>query len=240
MWLSGGSVGRVWKLPKPTQSVARAQSHDPDPRHALELLDQARESAAGVLLALAFRDNPINRAVIGPDRHHRLVVNTYGMAASLVATRRYSFRRVVLAEPGPLPGLPATEVAGALIAMDPGGYPAASPPLATQLRCLWGQGVRVMRRWTRLYRMLDACHPEQPHCYLSLIAIHPALQRNGIGRALLEAWLRDVDARAMASYLETDRSELLGFYQTAGFSVVHELEAFGTPVWCMSRPAMTV
>jgi ribosomal protein S18 acetylase RimI-like enzyme len=228
----------VWKLPKPTQSVVRVQSQDPDPQHALEFLDEARESAAGALLALAFRDNPINRAVIGPDRHHRLVVNTYGMATSLVATRRYSFRRVVLAESGSLRGSRSTEVSGALIALDPGGYPAAAPPLATQLRCLWGQGVRVLRRWTRLYRMLDACHPKEPHCYLSLIAIHPALQRNGIGRALLQAWLRDVDARAMASYLETDRCELLGFYQAAGFCVEHELEAFGTPIWCMSRPAM--
>ncbi len=95
-----------------------------------------------------------------------------------------------------------------------------------------------MRRWARLYRTLDACHPKEPHCYLSLIAIHPARQRQGIGRALLAAWLQDVDARAMASYLETDRSELVGFYRAVGFAVVRELEAFGTPIWCMSRPAM--
>jgi ribosomal protein S18 acetylase RimI-like enzyme len=73
---------------------------------------------------------------------------------------------------------------------------------------------------------------------LSLIAIHPARQRQGIGGALLAAWLRDVDSRAMASYLETDRGELVGFYRAAGFTVTRELEAFGTPIWCMSRPAI--
>jgi ribosomal protein S18 acetylase RimI-like enzyme len=96
-----------------------------------------------------------------------------------------------------------------------------------------------MRRWGRLYRVLDACHPREPHCYLSLIAIHPTQQRRGLGGALLAAWLRDVDAKAMASYLETDRSELVGFYQAAGFAVERKLEAFGAPIWCMSRPAMT-
>jgi hypothetical protein len=43
----------------------------------------------------------------------------------------------------------------------------------------------------------------------------------------------------MASYLETDRRELVAFYQAVGFNVERELEAFGTPIWCMSRPATT-
>ncbi len=106
------------------------------------------------------------------------------------------------------------------------------------MRCLWGQGVRVLRRWSRLHRVLDAYHPRHPHCYLALLATHPAHERKGIGTALLNAWLRDVDARAMSSYLETDRGELVGFYRAAGFRVEQELEPFGTPVWCMSRPAM--
>ena len=202
---------------------------------AIARLDEAREAQASALLARAFLDNPMNRAVIGLDRNQRLRVNQYGMAASLAASRRYSFRRVALTDSG----APRVDLSGALIALDPGGYPAAPPPIRLQIRCLWGQGPWVMRRWARLYRMLDAWHPKEPHCYLSLIAIEPARQGRGIGRSLLETWLRDVDARAMASYLETDRRELVGFYQAAGFSVERDLEAFGTPIWCMSRPAKT-
>jgi ribosomal protein S18 acetylase RimI-like enzyme len=205
------------------------------PQPAITGLDEAREAQASALLARAFRDNPMNRAVIGPDRSRRLRVNQYGMTAALAASRKYSFRRVALADSE----APRGGVSGALIALDPGGYPAAPPPIHLQFRCLWGQGPGVMRRWSRLYVILDACHPKQPHCYLSLIAIDPTRQRRGIGRCLLEAWLRDVDARAMASYLETDRRELVGFYQAAGFSVERDLEAFGTPIWCMSRPAKT-
>lgn len=93
-----------------------------------------------------------------------------------------------------------------------------------------------MHRWGQLYRQLDECHPSEPHCYLSLLAVHPARQRRGIGRSLLDTWLTDVDARGMPSYLETDRKELVGFYQSAGFRVERELEAFGASIWCMSRP----
>lgn len=112
------------------------------------------------------------------------------------------------------------------------------PPLGAQLRCLWGQGLAVMRRWGRLYRMLDACHPKQPHGYLSLIATHPERRGCGLGRALLESWLRDVDAHAVPSYLETDRRELLPFYQSAGFEIERKITAFDVPIWCMARPAV--
>lgn len=195
------------------------------------------EASAAPTLALAFRDNPINRAVIQGNRSRRLKVNTYGMTASLAATRRFSFRRV-LRESGPgAPEVPESGISGGLIALDPGGYPAKFPPWSVQLRCLFGQGFRVMHRWGQLYRLLDACHPPDPHCYLSLLAVHPARQGRGLGRALLEAWLEDVDARRMPSYLETDRRELVGFYQAAGFDVERELEAFGASIWCMSRRA---
>jgi ribosomal protein S18 acetylase RimI-like enzyme len=72
---------------------------------------------------------------------------------------------------------------------------------------------------------------------LSLLAVHPARQRRGFGRRLLDTWLADVDARKMPGYLETDGKELVAFYQSAGFEVERALEAFGTTVWCMSRAA---
>ena len=114
------------------------------------------------------------------------------MAASLVATRRFSFRRVVFTASEAPRDSQQPEIAGALIALDPGGYPAAPPPIRVQFRCLWGQGPRVMRRWGRLYRILDACHPREPHCYLSLIAIHPTRQRRGLTEAIANfSWFTD-------------------------------------------------
>ena len=224
-------------FPKASEPSRVAEPHGLGPQHRVADLDAALEPAAGSLLALAFRDNPINRAVIGRDRERRLVVNSYGMAASLAASRRYSFRRVIFEGDASKQNKFRGEIASVLLALDPGGYPVAPPPLSMQLRCLWGQGFRVIRRWAQLYRQLDAHHPKHPHCYLALIATRPERQHLGIGRALLDLWLQDVDARAMPSYLETDQSALVGFYQSAGFEVERELEAFGKPVFCMARPA---
>ena len=224
------------KLPSPADPEAPgADLETACPGQRLRLLDVHLEPVAGPTLALAFRDNPINRAVIQGNRSRRTVVNTYGMAASLAATRQFSFRRVTFEDSESARAELFGGISGGLLALDPGGYPASLPSIASQLRCLWGQGVRVMHRWGQLHRLLDACHPREPHCYLSLLATHPERRRRGIGRALLNTWLEDVDARAMPSYLETDRSELVSFYQSAGFIVVHELEAFGTRIWCMSR-----
>lgn len=222
-------------LEVPQKSAAEADTV-PTGQAAFARLEEGEERAACALLSLAFRDNPINRAVIDAKPNRRERVNAYGMTASLAATRRFSFRRVAL---GPSGGTSAntSQPIGALIALDPGGYPAAPPPVTLQLRCLWGQGLRVLRRWGQVYRLLDEHHPKDPHCYLSVIATHPDHQGRGVGRRLLATWLEDVDARGMPGYLETDRRELLGFYEAAGFLIDRKLEAFGTSIWCMTRPA---
>lgn len=230
-------VAGAENFPKATESTPVAEGDGLRPDHRLADLATGLEPAAGSLLARAFRDNPINRAVIGRDPERRMVVNSYGMAASLAASRRHSFRRVIIEANGSRQDKLRGEIASVLLALDPGGYPVAPPALSMQLRCLWGQGFRVIRRWGQLYRQLDAHHPKEPHCYLALIATHPERQHRGIGRALLNLWLQDVDARAMPSYLETDQQALVGFYQTAGFEVERELQAFGQPVFCMARPA---
>ncbi len=192
------------------------------------------EHVAAGMLARAFRDNPVNRAVIRGGEHRRLRANTYGMNASLQSCRRLSYRRVLVEVPETAE---EWNPVGALIALDPGGYPVAPPPISVQLQCLWGQGLGVMRRFGALYRRLDERHPKSPHAYLALLATHPDRRGRGYGRALLSAWLRDVDALGVESYLETDRRELLAFYQSAGFEVASELCAFDIPIWCMQRPA---
>ena len=63
-------------------------------------------------------------------------------------------------------------------------------------------------------------------------------RRRGIGSALLESWLREVDADALPAYLETDRPENLAFYRRFGFDVVGTHEIWATPIWRMERPRL--
>lgn len=182
------------------------------------------------LLAAAFRDNPLNRTAIQAGDERRYRCNLHGMRATLAAVHGAAQLLGVWDE--------ADVLRGAIIAAPPFQYPFPPPPLGRQLRCLLGQGWRVQRRWSRVYDALSGLHPAEPHWYLSVVGVDPREQGRGLGSALLARWLHGVDAEALASYLETDREELLSFYRTAGFGVVRELRVLDVPVWCLWRPAV--
>jgi len=195
--------------------------------HVEPLQPAAREVAVGVL-ARAFRDNPLDRAVIGPDVDLRLRSIGYGMRASLqLASGRCSA----------LLGSRAGSPAGVLLALPPGSFPLPSPGLFVHLRSVLGQGLRVSARWGVAYRALEAVHPVEPHWYLSLLGVDPPHRRCRVGSGLLRSWLEVVDRDALPSYLETDREENVAFYERVGFAVQLELKVFETPIWCMRRAA---
>ena len=56
--------------------------------------------------------------------------------------------------------------------------------------------------------------------YLSIVAVHPALQGQGLGRKLLEPTLAEADAAGATCYLETFGDRNLGFYQRLGFTLL--------------------
>lgn len=55
--------------------------------------------------------------------------------------------------------------------------------------------------------------------YLSIIAVDPAAQGQGLGRKLLEPTLAEADVAGATCYLETFSERNLSFYQRLGFSV---------------------
>lgn len=188
----------------------------------------ARTRAAVVeVLASAFRDAPLNVAVIRGGPARRLRTNRYGMRALLASARGGATVWTVR----------AGGVAGALVGVAPCCFPLPPPPFGMQLLALVGQGFATLRRWGEVYRTLLAVHPEEPHWYLSVIGVEPTSQGRGLGRALLSRYLERVDRERMPSYLESDRAANLPFYERAGFEVVDTIEVAGIPIWCMWRPA---
>lgn len=127
-------------------------------------------------------------------------------------------------------------VAGALVALPPWTFPLAPPGAAAQLRTLWAQGFRAAARWRTVFELLQRHHPPEPVAYLSLLGVSPNRQGEGVGTALLRAWLADVDAAGQTSWLETARAANLPFYRRHGFEVAGELAVFDVPVWLMQRP----
>jgi ribosomal protein S18 acetylase RimI-like enzyme len=191
-------------------------------------LDAPECDAAADVLARAFRDNPLNRAVIqSEDADRRVRVNRHGMVALLPAA---------LAQGRVLAARDARRVVGALIGVPPGAFPLPPPPLPQRLRCLVGQGWRVALRWGQVFRFLEERHPCERHWYLGTLGVDPAFQHRGVGGCLLAAWLRDVDRDGDAAYLETDLTANVDFYQRAGFALAEETEILGATVWRMRRP----
>jgi GNAT superfamily N-acetyltransferase len=178
------------------------------------------------VLARAFRDNPLNVAVIGGAPARRLRANRHSMRALLpVACER---GEVWVRRDGP-------QVCAALIGVPPHAHPLPPPPFGLRLRTLLGQGMGTALRWARVFEELDRLHPPEPHWYLGTFGVDPARQGRGFGSGLLAAWLAWVDADGGDVYLETDRAENVSFYERAGFGTVRETGVLGVPVWCMRR-----
>jgi ribosomal protein S18 acetylase RimI-like enzyme len=96
-------------------------------------------------------------------------------------------------------------------------------PIPTPLRVLKRVG-----EWSRR-------DPKEPHWHLGPIAVDWGLQGRGIGSALLTRFCADMDDKDALSYLETDKSENVGFYQRFGFSVIAKAQVLGITNWFMSR-----
>ncbi|NNL85640.1 MAG: GNAT family N-acetyltransferase [Myxococcales bacterium] len=184
--------------------------------------------AAADLLARAFRDNPLNRALLRGGESHRERANHAGLRATLPVSLRHG--EILCASE-------RRELAGVLIAAPPGSFPFPAPPVPKRLRAMWAQGARASQRFASLFEMLCARHPVVPHWYLATLGVEPERQGGGIGSRLLEAWLADVDRRVGTAYLETDRESSRRFYESVGFGVVDSFVFCGVRLWQMQRPS---
>jgi ribosomal protein S18 acetylase RimI-like enzyme len=190
---------------------------------------RARDSEQAVqVLARAFRDNPLNVAVIGSlDPVRRVKTNAHGLRTLLPVAAVY----------GRVRGLRRGDLlAAVLVAAPPGGHPLPPAPLGLRLRSLLGQGLRVSRRWAAVFDALAPLHPPEPHWYLGTLGVEPEQQGRGLGSRLLADWLAEVDRDAVSAYLETDKPENVAFYARVGFEVVGETRIFGVAIRRMRRP----
>lgn len=189
-------------------------------------LERAELPAATEVLARAFRDNPLNRAVIQAEPPARVRSNRAGVRSYLPLAHELGHVEAARVE---------GRVVGVLVATPPWRWPLPAPGPLGLLRLFVGQGPRVVRRWSEVSARLREQHLGQPHWYLATLGVEPAHQGAGVGRALVGAFTALADADRSAAYLETDRPELEGFYRRAGFRVRGRIEVLEVPVLLMER-----
>jgi ribosomal protein S18 acetylase RimI-like enzyme len=193
------------------------------------LLEPSELDRACHVLGRAFRDNPLNRAVMpGRSPAARVRANEAGLRCQLASASQGGL--VLGARKG-------GRLRGALLACFPRRYPLPLPPLPLRLWAFLMQGRRVSERWSQVFDSLDAVHPLAPHWYLGVLGVAPEAAGCGIGTALLRTLLARVADEPLPVYLETDSRRNLGFYARQGFRVTRELHVLGVSVWCLERPA---
>lgn len=160
------------------------------------------------LLARAFADDPAVRWMIREDARH-----DEGMTAWFRATFEH------LTMPHDLSFVTDGELRGAALWVPPGEGGVSwwkQVLLAPEMLRAFG--------WKKLKRSLDSVnmvldlHPTEPHYYLSTLAVEPAHQGRGLGKALMAPMLARCDAEQVPAYLECiDRNVPL--YRSRGFEV---------------------
>ncbi len=95
---------------------------------------------------------------------------------------------------------------------------------------------------TRLGRLMavssaiEAHMPKGPFWYAHFVGVHPAAQRRGWGRAMMQGGIARAAADGVPLYLETARIENVRFYQALGFAVTGEWDVpKGPHFWSLTK-----
>ena len=202
--------------------MAMIRVENPGPRDRRALLE---------VLALAFRDNPMNCAIHGKRPARRVRANRAGLRALVLDLHPWTRTRVIRNE---------GRIVGGFIAVPPGGFPLPGASLARQLGCFFGQGARAMDQWGFVTESLRRDHPQGPHWYLAAFGVAPADQGRGYGSRLLTALHELVAAEPRPIYLESDRPESVAFYRARGFDILGDLRLLDMTCWRLGCDALPV
>jgi ribosomal protein S18 acetylase RimI-like enzyme len=165
---------------------------------------------------------------VGPDRpaHRRRVALLYHRAA-IGVVHRYGGPIYGAFRDGRLAGVAATFAAGR--------FP---PPTHTIVRYAPGfllAGPATLIRGLRTSVVQDKGHPEEPHVFLWFLAVDPANQRSGVGRALVGQVVAGAEAPV---YLDTANPANVPYYASLGFEEIGRAPLpRGATMWFMRRPA---
>jgi ribosomal protein S18 acetylase RimI-like enzyme len=205
-----------------------------NPRVAI--LFPGQDSEAAAVLGRAFVDDPMIKAILPPieDRGERGRRMGQVFAVALASQR---------ASGQPIVGVLHEGRVGAAAVIEQVAKPAGTASfvlhgLALLPALVQAGGVGGMRRAVAALDVLSRNRPTQPHLYLNVLGVEPALQRRHFGVALLD-WLRDqtnLREDLLGVYLETATEANVGYYTHVGYRVTGEIYPLGVRMWQMLQP----
>jgi GNAT superfamily N-acetyltransferase len=93
-------------------------------------------------------------------------------------------------------------------------------------------------RYAAFWDWLGAHVPGEPCWFLDIVAVAPAAQGRGLGRALVIHGVERARADGCPAFLETGNPRNVPFYQSLGFQIVDQQQApdGGPVIWFMQTP----
>lgn len=187
---------------------------------------------AASVLGRAFGDNPAYHALLpflSDDARHRAVERV--KRGFVQAAVRHQVAEAIIRE---------GRVAAAMLVCDPGQYPPSLAAKAWQATGCATTGLRGVRNFLVYDAFTSRLHLREPHFYLFVLGVDPALQGRGLGKALLHRLNARADEKSLPCFLETDRETSVVLYRSVGYEVVSDgpcAKLGGLRVWTMRRPA---
>jgi len=80
-----------------------------------------------------------------------------------------------------------------------------------------------------LIERMASYHPTEPHWYLPFIGINPMHQGKGLGSALMQYALAEIDRQGGLAYLESSNPANVPLYQRHGFELLGTIQVGGSP-----------
>jgi ribosomal protein S18 acetylase RimI-like enzyme len=183
--------------------------------------------AAAALLGRGMRDNPLHRRAFGENPARR-EADLAGLFAGVLPR--------TLREGTILGAFTGGRLDGVCAMVAPGRCRLTiveRARLAPRLLAALGPArLAALLRWTGAWERRD---PAEPHWHLGPVGVERERQGQGVGSALLAEFVRRT--AGTSTWLETDKSENVKFYQRFGFVVIREEPVLGTPGWFMRRAA---
>jgi GNAT superfamily N-acetyltransferase len=189
-------------------------------------LEQSRRAEAARVLAEAFLDDPAWVA-IGPRREparRRLLTRYYTVLVG--EALRWGGPNWCAISAGAVAGVALTYADGRRFA----------PPRATlrEAPAFLPAGLRPSLRGAYVDFVMKRAHPRNAHVLLWYLAARPDIQRQGVGRALLDRVRAGAQRSGLPIYLDTTKFENVGYYRSHGYSEVGEARLLrGARVWFM-------
>ena len=200
---------------------------DRDPEHGvITAPDRAARRALVGVLARAFRDNPMNVRIHGPDPDRRVRANAAGLRSLVLDHGDRLISRVITLD---------SRIVGGFVLVPPGEHVLPGPSLRRQIECLFLQGRAAMAAWADVTAGLSDPRSRAPRWYLAVLGVEPAWQGRRVGSALLGAIGELVERDPAPLSLECDRPESVSFYRAHGFEIRAEERVLGLPVWRLDR-----